>query len=127
LVYPLLFPGQSRLPLIGWLNRWLLTTEMRWLEHTMGLRNTVLWFYYPATINVLEKFNPSAVIYDIQDEYTAFDWSPPDIADREKTLIDRADIIFAGTHALYDTKTVGFKGAAYFYPCAVEFSHFYQA
>src|SRR5690606_32880609 len=65
--------------------------------------------------------------YDIQDEYTAFDWSPPDIAEREKYLIERADVIFAGTHALYERKTVGFAGNAFFYPCAVEFSHFYAA
>lgn len=127
LVYPLLFPGQSRSGFVAWLNRWLLITEMRWLEHTMGLRNTVLWFYYPASANVLDKFNPSAVVYDIQDEYKAFDWAPGDIQEREKYLLARADIIFAGTHALYETKTVGFKGDAYFYPCAVEFSHFYQA
>lgn len=127
LVYPLLFPGQSRLPLIGALNRWLVKTEIRWYEHQMGLRNTVLWFYYPAVANVLDSYEPSAVVYDIQDEYTAFDWSPPDIAEREKYLVERADVIFAGTHALYERKTTQFTGSAFFYPCAVEFSHFYAA
>ncbi len=127
LVYPLMFPGQTKLPFIGWLNRWLLTTEMRWLEYKDGLQNTVLWFYYPGTVNVLDTFKPAAVVYDIQDEYTAFDWSPGDIARREQRLIDQADVIFAGTHALYERKTQGFKGSAYFYPCAVEFSHFHAA
>lgn len=127
LIYPLMFPGQSRLPFVDAINRWLLVTHMRWLEHTMGLRNTVLWFYYPASANVLDSFKPAGVVYDIQDEYKAFDWSPKDITQREQYLLDRADIVFAGTHALYETKTQGFKGASYFYPCAVEFSHFYQA
>lgn len=127
LVYPLLFPGQSKVPLVGMLNRWFMITQMRWLEHKLGLRNTVTWFYYPAVANVLDSFDPSAVVYDIQDEYTAFDWSPGDIAQREQYLIARADVIFAGTHALYERKTAGFKGQAHFYPCAVEFSHFYEA
>lgn len=127
LVYPLLAPGQSRLPFVNAINRWLLTTQMRWLEHRHGLRNPVLWFYYPACVNVLDSYKPAAVVYDIQDEYTAFDWSPPDIAQREQKLLDQADIIFAGTHALYERKTVNFNGKAFFYPCAVEFSHFYAA
>jgi glycosyltransferase involved in cell wall biosynthesis len=127
LIYPLLFPGQSRLPFIALLNRWLMTTQMRWLEHREGMRNTVLWFYYPACANVLDNYNPASVVYDIQDEYTAFDWSPGDIAQRERYLIDRADVIFAGTHALYERKTSGFQGKAFFYPCAVEFSHFFAA
>lgn len=127
LVYPLLFPGQSRLPLMASLNRWLLTTEMRWLGYKLGLRNPVLWFYYPAAAHVLDRYTPALTVYDIQDEYTAFNWSPPDIAARERYLLDRADIIFAGTHALYETKTRGYKGQAWFYPCAVEFSHFFAA
>lgn len=124
---PLFFPGQSRLPFVGALNRWVISTHVRWLEHSHNLRNTVLWFYYPGCANVLDSFKPAAVVYDIQDEYTAFDWSPRDIAERERYLLDRADIVFAGTHALYQTKTAGFAGKAFFYPCAVEFSHFYAA
>lgn len=127
LVTPLFFPGQSRLPFVGALNRWIIGTQIKWLEHQNGLRNTVLWFYYPGSANVVDSFNAAAVVYDIQDEYTAFDWSPPDIGQRERHLLDRADIVFAGTHALYESKTVGFKGKAFFYPCAVEFSHFYAA
>lgn len=127
LAYPLMYPGQSKLPLVGMLNRWFVVTQMRWLEHQHELKNVVLWFYYPACVDVLDKYKPVATVYDIQDEYTAFNWSPPDIARREQKLIDRADIIFAGTHALYETKTKNFNGKAWFYPCAVEFSHFYAA
>ena len=125
--YPLLFPGQSRVGLIRMINRWLLLTEKRWLIKEQGLQNVVLWFYYPSCAYVLDKFKPAAVVYDIQDEYTAFEWSPRDIAQNERYLLDRADIIFGGTHALYERKKEGFRGEAYFYPCAVEFSHFFSA
>jgi UDP-galactopyranose mutase len=127
LLYPLLFPGQSRIPLVGIINRWILSTEVKWHEREMGMHNTVLWYYYPAAVNVLEKFDPAAVVYDIQDEYSAFNWSPPDIAQRERDLLAQADIIFGGTYALYEQKKIGFRGRAYFYPCAVEFGHYFNA
>lgn len=127
LVYPLLYPGQSRVRVLSLINRWLISTHVRWVQHTMGLRNTVFWFYYPAAAHVLESVKPAAVVYDIQDEYSAFEWSPRDITAREQYLLRRADIIFAGTHALYETKRSGFAGKAFFYPCAVEFSHFFSA
>jgi glycosyltransferase involved in cell wall biosynthesis len=127
LLYPILFPGQSKIPLVGVINRWILSTEIKWHERKMGMRNTVLWFYYPAAVNVLEKFDPAAIVYDIQDEYTAFNWSPPDISQRERDLLAQADIIFGGTYALYEQKKIGFRGRAYFYPCAVEFGHYFNA
>jgi UDP-galactopyranose mutase len=125
--HPLLLPGESRFRWMRELNRWLLATNVRWYEWRFGLRNTVLWFYYPGGVYVLERCEPAAVVYDIQDEYSAFIWAPRDISERERELLARADVIFAGTHALYETKCKGVQCPAYFYPCGVEFEHFNAA
>ncbi len=125
--HPLLMPGESRSTVARRLNRWLLETHVLWYEWRFGLRNTVLWFYYPAAVYLLEHFTPAAVVYDIQDEYRAFIWAPRDISERERELLARADVIFAGTHALYETKCCGAKCPSYFYPCGVEFEHFHAA
>jgi hypothetical protein len=125
--HPLLFPGESRSHWVRRLNRWLLDTHIRWYEWRFGLRNVVLWFYYPAGVYVLESYSPVAVVYDIQDEYSAFAWAPRDISQREQELLRRADVIFAGTHALYQTKCCHASCPSYFYPCGVEFDHFHAA
>lgn len=125
--HPLLMPGESHSPRMRRFNRWLLDTHLRWYEWRFGLRNTVLWFYYPAAVYVLERFEPAAIVYDIQDEYSSFIWAPRDIAARENELLQRADVIFAGTHALFRTKCPRASCPAFFYPCGVEFDHFHAA
>lgn len=125
--HPLLFPGESRSSLARRINRWLLTTHVRWYEWRFKLKNTVLWFYYPGGVYLLEEFEPAAIVYDIQDEYSAFIWAPRDISQREQELLARTDVIFAGTYALYETKCAKVSCPAYFYPCGVEFEHFHAA
>lgn len=125
--HPLLLPGESRSPLVRRINRWILGTYLMWYEWRFQLLNTVLWFYYPGGVYVLERYEPEAVVYDIQDEYSAFIWAPRDIAQRERELLARADVIFAGTHALYQTKCPQAPCPSYFFPCGVEFEHFNAA
>jgi hypothetical protein len=124
---PLLYPGESRFAWAMRLNRWIMGTHLRWLEWQLGLRNTVLWFYYPGTAYVLDVFQPAAVVYDIQDEYSAFYWAPRDIGRREQMLLERADLLFAGTHALYQKKISPSGAPRHFFPCGVEFDHFHAA
>jgi hypothetical protein len=124
---PLLLPGESRFPMLQKINSHILAAYVRWHEWRLGMRNTVCWFYYPGNARVTELLDPMAIVYDIQDEYTAFKWSPPDIAIREASLLRKADLVFAGTHSLYTAKAKGFAGGAHFYPCAVEFTHFHGA
>lgn len=124
----LLLPGDTRLAAIHRFNDWMLGVDVRWQAWRMGLRRApVLWFYHPAGVGVLEHVKPAAVVYDIQDEYTAFRRAARGVAQRERRLLEAADIIFAGTHELYVKKSRNFAGDAYFYPCAVEFEHFHRA
>lgn len=125
--HPLLFPGESRFAVMRRFNRWILLTHLRWYEWRFCMRNTVLWFYYPGAVYVLEKFKPAAVVYDIQDEYSAFVWAPRDISLREQQLLGDTDVIFAGTHALFLSKCTDFPRPSYFFPCGVEFEHFHAA
>jgi glycosyltransferase involved in cell wall biosynthesis len=62
-------------------------------------------------------------VYDIQDDYSAFAWSSRTIVDTENALLKRADIVFTGTHALYE-KHKAMNANIHFFPCGVEFDHF---
>lgn len=64
----------------------------------------VLWLYNPHESALADAVPHDLLIYDIMDEYRGFPWSPPRVADEESALLARADWVFAGTHALFESK-----------------------
>ncbi len=64
----------------------------------------VLWIYNPHEGQLADRVPHDLLIYDIMDEYRGFPWSPRNIAAEEAELLQRADWVFAGTHALYEAK-----------------------
>ncbi len=64
----------------------------------------VLWLYNPHESHLADTVPHDLLVYDIMDEYQGFPWSPRSIAAEEAALLDRADLVFAGTGALYDAK-----------------------
>jgi len=85
----------------------------------------ILWLYDPRFVGLREKFAGSLCVYDIMDEFTGFPWSPKDIEERERELLRGADVVFAGTKALYDSKKE-LSERIYFYSCGVDFEHFHN-
>ena len=66
----------------------------------------VLWIYNPHEAHLARSVPHDLLIYDIMDDYTSFPWSPPGIREDEEYLLKRADWVFAGTHALYESRRV---------------------
>ncbi len=64
----------------------------------------VLWIYNPHEAHLADSVPHDLLVYDIMDEYTGFPWSPPRIAEEEAALLGRADLVLAGTGALFDAK-----------------------
>ena len=86
----------------------------------------ILWIYDPHKYYLADHVSHDFLVYDIMDEYLEFPWSPPHIKEEEEYLLSRADVTFAGTHALYEKK----KGKARKIKCylsAVDYAHFAQA
>jgi glycosyltransferase involved in cell wall biosynthesis len=128
LVHPLLIPGERRFFFIRLVNQWILRTLCRAALAHRGIDSPVLWYYHPAAEHLVHSLKPSAVVYDIQDEYSAFRGADPLVTSLERKLLGEADVMLAGTFALHESKRVMFGGnEAGFYPCAVEFPHFHSA
>ena len=84
----------------------------------------IQWFYTPMPAPaMLGAFNDSAVVYDCMDELAQFRFAPAELVQRERFLLARADIVFAGGRALAEAKK-RFHDNVHFFGCGVDADHF---
>jgi len=95
-----------------------------WLsEH--GERDMAVWLYTPMALPLIQGLTPLAVFYDCMDELGAFKNAPERLMDREKTLLDVADLVFTGGPSLQDAKSAG-NTRVHCFPSSVDVAHFAQ-
>ncbi len=87
---------------------------------------TVLWLYHPDMIDVAGRVPHDLLVYDVMDQFAAFDGSRPGVAEREARLLAEADIVFTGGRTLHADK-VGRRPDAICFPSGVDVDHFAQA
>ena len=64
----------------------------------------VLWLYTPMVVRFVDLLGPDLVVYDAMDELSSFRSAPPRLAELERDLLARADLVFAGTPSVYERK-----------------------
>jgi glycosyltransferase involved in cell wall biosynthesis len=119
-----IFPYETLSPLVKRLNAFILETRVLYRMKRLGFGSPILWFFFPTHNYMIGRFNERAVVYDIQDEYSHFLWAPRDTAEREKNLLEAADVTFTGTDALFEQKSPLARGTTRFFGCGVDFDHF---
>ena len=96
-------------------------------RHLLGTPpNPVLWYYTPMSLPFSEHLEGSLVVYDCMDELSAFHGAPPELIQRERQLIERADIVFTGGYSLYEAKRK-LHGNVHPFPSSVDIKHFLMA
>lgn len=87
----------------------------------------VQWFYTPMPVpTMLGAFNELAVVYDCMDELAQFRFAPPDLVERERTLLAGADVVFTGGRRLYEAKR-RHHANVHFFGCGVDERHYAKA
>lgn len=88
----------------------------------------VLWYYTPMALGFTDHVRACAVVYDCMDELSLFQGAPPELAERERSLFERADVVFTGGHSLYQHKrrTARHRNIHPF-PSSVDLAHFGRA
>jgi glycosyltransferase involved in cell wall biosynthesis len=87
----------------------------------------VQWFYTPMPVpTMLGAFNELAVVYDCMDELAQFRFAPPDLVERERTLLANADVVFTGGRRLYEAKRKHHENV-HFFGCGVDEKHYSRA
>jgi glycosyltransferase involved in cell wall biosynthesis len=74
----------------------------------------------------LGAFGARAVVYDCMDELANFRFAPPDLRERERDLLARADVVFTGGYQLFEAKSRQHDNV-HFYGCGVDVPHFSRA
>jgi glycosyltransferase involved in cell wall biosynthesis len=87
----------------------------------------VHWFYSPMSApGYLGQFGGPGVVYDCMDELANFRFAPPDIADRERFVMSKAEVVFTGGFQLFESKSKH-HGNVHFYGCGVDVDHYGKA
>jgi glycosyltransferase involved in cell wall biosynthesis len=60
-----------------------------------------VWLSTPMLDALADAFAAQPLIYDVMDELAQFDFAPEGIAQRDRALVARADLVFTGGRSLY--------------------------
>jgi UDP-galactopyranose mutase len=99
---------------------------VRQVFHDYGIEDYILWFYTPMALSLAEDLSPRLVIYDCMDELSNFHGAPEGIVESERTLLRKADLVFAGGKSLYEAR-LGRNPDLHLFPSSVDAHFFGQA
>ena len=85
-----------------------------------------VWHYDVMAEPLSRGLDPAVVVYDCMDELSLFRGAPPDLIERERVLLRRADLVFTGGHSLWEAKRDLHPGVHAF-PSSVDVQHFSRA
>jgi hypothetical protein len=91
----------------------------------IGARDAAVWLYTPMMLELGDAFT-GPLVYDCMDDLAAFDFAPAGMRERERMLMERASVIFAGGRSLYASR-LAFRDKLRLYPSGVEFERFAAA
>jgi UDP-galactopyranose mutase len=91
-----------------------------------GIRRPLLWYYTPMSLEFSQHVDASFIIYDCMDQLSAFRGAPPLLVERERQLLQRADVVFTGGYSLYQAKR-DLHPNVHAFPSSVDVAHFRQA
>ncbi len=92
----------------------------------LGVGELMLWYYTPMSLAFSDHLKPALTVYDCMDELSAFRGAPPELVERERELLERADLVFTGGYSLYEAKRERHDNAHPF-PSSVDVEHFAAA
>ena len=69
-----------------------------------GIGAPALWLYTPMMAALADAFPEAPLIYDCMDDLASFAFAPPGMRERERALLERADLVFCGGPSLYRTR-----------------------
>jgi len=90
------------------------------------INSFVAWYYTPMAMLFSDHLKPALTVYDCMDELSAFWGVPVQLLEKEKQLIQQADIMFTGGYSLYEAKRSRHPHV-FAFPSSIDFAHFSSA
>lgn len=121
------------LPFLNWtwarrVNGWILQASFRCIMHSLHFSQPIIWTYLPtsAVLHLIERIEHKMLVYDCLD---AIAYNPAgvldDYAQTERQLVERADLVFVTSSALYRDR-VPYNQQIYQVPYGVDVDHYLQ-
>lgn len=122
---------QTHLPKAKWENgSWVDSERRRALQATLKgelagqFEHPLLWFYDPmAVVSFAGHLSERAIVYDCMDELSQFKGAPPALIEREKKLLNVADVVFCGGQKMRK-KRLPLNENCHFFGTGVDIQHF---
>lgn len=92
----------------------------------MNVKRFISWYYTPMALPFTDHLQPEMVVYDCMDELSAFKFAPPELTQREKELMKKADVMFTGGQSIYEHKKDKHPNI-YAFPSSIDKHHFAAA
>ena len=106
--------------------RALVDSLLREFEAIAPRAHKTFWYYTPMALGFSDPDAADLCVYDCMDELSAFRNAPPRLIERERALLGRADLVFAGGQSLHEAKQA--QGAdVHLFPSSIEKEHFGKA
>lgn len=70
----------------------------------LGMRRPIGWSFLPSAAPVAGRLGESLVVYQVVDEFSAFSDASAHVAELERRLLDRADLVIASSERLLAAK-----------------------
>ena len=93
---------------------------------SQGIDSPILWLYTPMALEFAETIKHRLLIYDVMDQLAAFKGAPMELKDRERVVLERADVVFTGGVSLFADKQ-SHNPNTHLLPSGVEIEHFTRA
>lgn len=123
---PLAVPAYG-MPMLRPVNRLALQAQVKWAMRSLGFQRPISWLFLPSAAVVAGALGEEMLIYHCVDEFSAFAGVPSDsIAQMERRLIERADLVIVSAQRLYQTKAP-FNRNTVLVRHGVDYSHFCRA
>ena len=105
----------------------LFTGKLRRCMRKLGFDNPILWVYNPYAIYFIERLPSCLLVYHCVDDLSIVPGAQTvALREAERLLLEKADLVFATSPALFEHCKKG-NPSTYYQPNVAEYSHFHQA
>lgn len=91
-----------------------------------NIHDFMAWYYTPMALSFSNHLTPRLTIYDCMDELSAFWGAPTSLLEQEKSLLNRADLVFTGGLSLFEAKQARHPNV-FAFPSSIDYTHFAPA
>jgi glycosyltransferase involved in cell wall biosynthesis len=91
--------------LARWINRRLYRLSVLWACRKLRYEKPITWTYAPSSADVAGTIREKLIVYHCVDEFSKFTGADKaGIAEMERKLLEKADVVFVSSNALLETK-----------------------